>query len=90
MAWASPSQSDLRARPSPRTARASGPGPLRAGRRFVEEPDREREAVFGGAFGAALRLERVGGRVDAGFLAEEEPEVRGGALDRLAMSREYP
>jgi len=28
----------------------------------------------------------------AGFLVEEVPEVRlrGGALDRLAMSREYP
>ena len=41
-------------------------------------------------------VDRDGVRVEAlplaGFLVEEVPEVRlrGGALDRLAMSREYP
>lgn len=56
-----------------------------------DELAREAGAVaFGALLGAVAPLEREGGRVAAGFLAEEEPVVRVGALDRLAISREYP
>ena len=102
MAWAMPSHSALRARPNPATARATGPGPLRAGRRGALAGaclvERER---LGADFDVvarveAVRVDREGVRVEAlpepDFLVEEllEVRLRGGALDRLAMSREYP
>ena len=77
--------------------RATGPGPLRAGRREVlagaDLVERERVEA---ALDVVVRVDREGVRVEAlaepDFLVEELPDVRlrGGALDRLAMSREYP
>lgn len=55
----------------------------------------ERERL-GADFGVVVRVDRDGVRVEAlpepDFLVEEllEVRLRGGALDRLAMSREYP
>ena len=56
---------------------------------------------MGAALDVVVRVDREGVRVEAlpepdfaepDFLVEELPDVRlrGGALDRLAMSREYP
>lgn len=100
MAWATPSHIARSARPNAEIARATGPGPERAGARRVED--------LIGALGARAALVPVerdevereaadreeGVRVedvpDAGLRGVPEVRARGGALDRLAMSREYP
>ena len=82
----------------PDTARATGPGPLRAGRRAVlagvglVERERLGADFVAGVRVDVARVDRDGLLPEADFLVEEVPEVRlrGGALDRLAMSREYP
>ena len=85
-------------------ARATGPGPLRVdGRRVGARRGaglRDTGLLDAGLLDAGREdldaVDRDGVRVEAlplaGFLVEEVPEVRlrGGALDRLAMSREYP
>lgn len=85
-------------------ARATGPGPLRVdGRRVGARRGaglRDAGLVDAGLLDDGREdldaADRDGVRVEAlplaGFLVEEVPEVRlrGGALDRLAMSREYP
>ena len=50
----------------------------------------DRDGALAGAFEEDRALDED--LLDAGRFAEELPEVRlrGGALDRLAMSREYP
>ena len=100
MAWARPSHSALRARPNPATARATGPGPLRAGRREgvaradLVERERVEAALDVVVRGEGVRVEALAEPdfAEPDFLVEELPDVRlrGGALDRLAMSREYP
>ena len=85
-------------------ARATGPGPLRVdGRRVGARRGaglRDAGLLDAGLLDAGREdldaVDRDGLRVEAlplaGFLVEEVPEVRlrGGALDRLAMSREDP
>ena len=81
-------------------ARATGPGPLRVEGRRVGAGLRDAGLLDAGLLDAGREdldaVDRDGVRVEAlplaGFLVEEVPEVRlrGGALDRLAMSREYP
>ena len=80
--------------------RATGPGPLRAGRREVlagaglVERERVEAALDVVVRGEGVRVEALAelDLAEPDFLVEELPEVRlrGGALDRLAMSREYP
>jgi hypothetical protein len=52
----------------------------------------DREVALAGAFEEVREGALDEDLLDAGRFAEELPEVRlrGGALDRLAMSREYP
>jgi len=81
-------------------ARATGPGLLRVEGRRVGAGLRDAGLLDAGLLDAGREdldaVDRDGVRVEAlplaGFLVEEVPEVRlrGGALDRLAMSREYP
>jgi len=71
---------------------------VRAERRLGDELARERlgSDLDAGVRVEVVRVDRDGVRVEAlpepDFLVEEllEVRLRGGALDRLAMSREYP